>query len=77
LRIIKREKGAGVYYYLQHSYREEGKVVTKERYLGKTIPENVEEINAQLVHEAHTALSGKIERIRNNFQKVEKNPPLG
>ena len=51
MRTIKRKKGKTEYFYLQHSYRKDGKVVTKELYLGKKIPENIEEIKQKLMHE--------------------------
>lgn len=69
VRTIKRRKGKAEYFYLQHSFRKDGKVVTKELYLGKKIPENLEEIKAKLMHEPHKALSDKLEKIRNNFQR--------
>jgi len=75
MRIIKRKKGKADYFYLQHSFRKDGKVVTKELYLGKKIPENIEEIKAKLMHESHEALSEKLERIRENFQKEWKKVP--
>jgi hypothetical protein len=68
MRTIKRRKGKTEYFYLQHSFRQDGKVVTKERYLGKKIPENIEEIKAKLLHEPHKALAEKLEKIRENFQ---------
>jgi len=40
MRIIKRK---GYYYYLQHSFRKKGRVVTKELYLGTKIPKDVEQ----------------------------------
>jgi Fic family protein len=75
MRVIKRRKGAGEYFYIQHSYRKEGKVVTRELYLGKKIPENIEEIESELMHESHEALSEKLEKIRSNFQKEWKRIP--
>jgi Fic family protein len=75
MRIIKRKKGQMQYFYLQHSYRKEGKVITKELYLGKKIPDNIEEIKAKLMHEPREALFGKIERIKHNFQKEWKKTP--
>jgi Fic family protein len=75
MRIIKRKKGKAEYFYLQHSFRKDGKVVTKELYLGKKIPENIEEIKAKLTHESHEALSEKLEKIRDNFQKEWKRVP--
>ena len=75
MRIIKRKKGKTEYFYLQHSFRKDGKVVTKELYLGKKIPENIEEIKAKLTQESHEALSEKLEKIRDNFQKEWKKVP--
>lgn len=76
MRVIKRTKGKTEYFYLQHSFRKEKKVVTKELYLGKKIPENLEEIKAKLMHESHEALSEKLEAIRKNFQEEWKQIPI-
>lgn len=68
MRILKRKKAGGIYYYLQHSYRSGGKVVTSEKYLGKKIPKNLEEIKQKLEKEISKALYGKLENIKKNFQ---------
>ncbi len=75
MRTIKRQKGKAEYFYLQHSFRKDGKVVTKELYLGQKIPDNIEEIKAKLMHEPHKALSEKLEKIKNNFQKEWRKVP--
>ncbi len=69
MRIIKRKKGKTQYFYLQHSFRKDGKVSTKELYLGKKVPDNIEEIKARLMLEAKAALAEKLEKIKNRFQK--------
>jgi Fic family protein len=69
MRIIKRKKGGAEYFYLQHSFRKDGKVTTKEVYLGKKVPDNIEEIKAKLAFEAKEALSRKLEKIRSRFQE--------
>src|SRR4030066_2565721 len=69
MRIVKRRKRNTEYFYLQHSFRKDGKVVTKELYLGKKVPDNIEEIKAKLMLEAKQALSEKMEKIKNRFQK--------
>ena len=69
MRIIKRKKGKTKYFYLQHSFRKDGKVITKELYLGKKVPDNIEETKAKLMLEAKQALSEKMEKIKNRFQK--------
>lgn len=75
MRTVKRRKGRAEYFYLQHSFRKDGKVVTKELYLGKRIPNNLEEIKAKLLLEAREALPEKLEKIRNSFQKEWKRTP--
>ena len=75
MRIVKRKKGQTQYLYLQHSYRKEGKVITKELYLGKEIPDNIEEIKAKLMHPPHEALFEKLEKIRKDFQEEWKKTP--
>src|SRR3989304_4604908 len=68
MRIIRRKKGKVDYFYLQHSYRENRKVVTVEKYLGKVIPANIEEIREEFRLEANKFLYEKLEKIRRNFQ---------
>mgnify|MGYP001614109451 FL=1 len=69
MRIIKRSKGRRLYYYLQHSYRENKKVITKELYLGKTIPKDIYEIIGRLRNEAKKDLYIKLEEIKKSFQR--------
>lgn len=69
MRIIKRKRGNAEYFYLQHSFRENGAMKTKERYLGTNIPENIEEIKRHLGFESRKALYTKLEKIKSNFQK--------
>lgn len=76
MRVIKRRKGSADYYYLQHSYRRDGKVITKERYLGKEIPNNIEEIKKKLLHDTQeNFMLEKLEKIRSDFQKEWKKYP--
>ena len=75
MRAIKRRKGKKEYFYLQHSFRKDGKVITKELYLGKKIPNNIEEIKAKLMHESHQTLNEKMEKIKRNFQAEWKKTP--
>lgn len=75
MRIVKRMKGKTEYFYLQHSVREDGKVVTKEKYLGKSIPKDIERIKEALKLETKKNLYEKLEKIKNNFQKEWKRYP--
>lgn len=69
MHIVERKKGKSKYFYLQHSFRKDGEVVTKELYLGKKVPDNIEEIKAKLMLEAKDALSEKLGKIKNRYQK--------
>ncbi|MEK6861731.1 MAG: Fic family protein [Nanoarchaeota archaeon] len=75
MRIIQRKKGKKRYFYLQHSFRKGGKVVTKEMYLGKRIPKNIDRIKQVLEGEAKKSIHSRLEKIKSNFQKEwEKYP---
>lgn len=75
MRIIRRKKRNKEYYYLQHSFRKQGKVITKEKYLGKIIPKNIEKIKEELKMEKQADLYNKLEKIKANFQKEWKRLP--
>ena len=64
------------YYYLAHSFREEGKVVHREKYLGKVIPKNIEKIKETFFQEClQEDLIKKLKIIKKNFQKEWKHYP--
>ncbi|OGD46812.1 hypothetical protein A3K70_00020 [Candidatus Bathyarchaeota archaeon RBG_16_48_13] len=69
MRVVEREKGGAKYFYLQHSFRKNGKVITRELYLGKKVPNDIEEIKAKLVLEAKEAIAERLEKIRIRFQE--------
>ena len=75
MRIIKRKKGKGEYLYLQHSFRKKGKVKTKEVYLGKKIPKDIEKIKQRLIQDNKKEVYSKLEEIKQNFQKEWKKYP--
>ncbi len=56
------------YYYLEHSYRKNGHVHKKEKYLGTTIPKNIEQIKHNLLLELYGELwYNKFDKIKDNF----------
>ena len=75
MRVVKRKKGRNGYYYLQHSFRKKGEVITTERYLGKSIPKNVEEIKKEWYRELQGGLYKKFEAIKKDFQQECKRIP--
>ena len=75
MKIVKKKIKSEEYFYLKHSFRKNGKVITKEIYLGKFIPKNIEEIKQNLEKENKKLLYKKLEKIKDNFQKEWKKIP--
>tara|TARA_Y100000310_G_scaffold338937_1_gene430046 strand:+ start:2577 stop:3437 length:861 start_codon:yes stop_codon:yes gene_type:complete len=74
-KIRKRTKGKQEYYYLENSIRKGNKVAKKEKYLGKEIPKNIEEIKMKFEEETKSDLNKKLELIKKNFQTEWKRTP--
>ena len=63
-------------YSLRHSYRKAGKVVTKEKFLGKEIPANIDQIKMLFIQSCwQEELFLKLKRIKHNFQNEWKKYP--
>jgi Fic family protein len=75
MRIITRIVGSKKYFYLQHSFRRDGEVVTKEKYLGTAVPKNIDTLAAAFREELHTDIHKKLRRVRAHFQKEWKRLP--
>lgn len=72
MRVIKRKN----YYYLQHSFRKGAKVITREKYLGKKLPAEVEEIKDRFLKECNKInLFVLLKKIKTGFQKEWKTYP--
>lgn len=72
MNIIKRKD----YYYLANSFRKDGKVIHRENYLGKSIPENIEEIKNAFFHEClQMGVMQKLKSIKKNFRKEWRRYP--
>ena len=76
MNIIKRKKGKGTYYYLKHSFRKKGKVITKEKYLGLEIPKDIDKIKEEFLQEIKKDLNAKLFLIKKNFQEEWKRIPF-
>ncbi len=70
MRVIKRKIGRNSYNYLQHSFRDKGRVKTAEIYLGKAIPEDIDiikkEFSDRIIKET---LSESLDVVRVGFKK--------
>lgn len=75
MRVIKRKKGNEEYNYLQHSFRKGTKIITKEIYLGKEIPKNIESIKKDFRKRLQKELYEKLKQIKIDFQKNWKKIP--
>ena len=69
MKIIKRKRGNNQYYYLKHDFRRDGKVVTKEKYIGRLIPQDIDRIRREFRKEIQPELYQRLELIKKNFQK--------
>ncbi len=64
------------YYYLGHSFRHDGKIIHREKYLGKDLPQNLEEIKEVFVHKCmQESIFKKLNVIQKNFKTEWKKYP--
>ena len=64
------------YFYLEHSFKIDGKVKKREIYLGKEIPKNIEEIKSDFLNNLYKdKWFKKLDEIKKNFSKEFRNMP--
>lgn len=64
MKVIKHKN----YYYLAHSFRSDGRVIHREKYLGKDLPGNLEEIKEAFLHECmQESIFKRLDVIKKNF----------
>jgi len=74
--IRKRMKGRQVYYYLEHTIRKDKRVEKKEKYVGKTLPKNIEEMKKKFLSEIYREKwYSLLDEIKKNFSKELKRMP--
>jgi len=76
--VTIREKNLGnhTYYYLEHSFREAGKVHKMEKYLGKSLPKNIDELKREFLIEVYQERwFDKFDKIKSEFLRQEKTIP--
>ena len=68
--IKKKKISNKIYHYLQHTYRVNGKVHYKEKYIGEKIPKDIEKKKKEFQNELYQDLwYSKFNKIKNNFNK--------
>ncbi len=64
MNVVKR----GSFYYLAHSFRKGNKVMHREKYLGKQLPGNIEELKEAFLRKCLAEVAfKKLDRIKKNF----------
>jgi len=64
------------YFYLEHSFRKNGKVEKKELYLGKEIPKDIDKIKKEFVSEIYSETwLNQLDNIKQNYLKEQKKTP--
>jgi len=71
MKIIKK----GKYYYLKHSVRIGNKVTSRDKYLGRKIPPNIDDIRKKFIVELNQNLFNKFNLIRINYREEWKKVP--
>jgi len=71
----KKDNKGNIYYYLQQTIRKAGRVEYREKYIGKQIPKNIDELKNKIFRESYKELYDSIELIKNNYNKEIKNMP--
>ncbi|MEK6936646.1 MAG: Fic family protein [Nanoarchaeota archaeon] len=75
--IKKKTVNANEYYYLEHSFRKNGKIEKKELYLGKEIPKDIDKIKQNFISDIiYENWLKKIDKIKANYSKEQKQIPL-
>lgn len=74
--IRKEKRNGNIYYYLEHSFKMGGKTLKKEKYLGKTVPKNIEKIKYDFLLEFYKEKWYPLfESIKNTFIKEKNKMP--
>jgi Fic family protein len=73
--VRERIKGSKKYYYLENSFRNNGKSLKKEKYLGTSIPKDIDKIKNEFLKELSRDLLDKFDKIRTDFVNEWKRIP--
>ena len=74
--IKKRRIGGRIYYYLEHSVRRERRVEKREKYLGRSMPKNMQTVKAEFLYNIYREKWFDVfDRIKKNYSEEEKLTP--
>jgi Fic family protein len=75
--VKKKIINGNMYYYLEQSFRKNGKIDKKEKYLGPTLPKNIEKIKEEFQKEFYQETwFNRFDIIKEQFIKEKRNIPL-
>jgi len=75
--VKKKIINGNTYYYLEQSFRKNGKIDKKEKYLGPTLPKNIEKIKEEFQKEFYQETwFNRFDIIKEQFIKEKRNIPL-
>lgn len=76
VQLRKKQIGNQQYYYLEHTIKENTKVKKKEKYIGKTWPQNIDALKKDFLSEIYKEKwLISIDKIKDTFQKEEQSMP--
>jgi Fic family protein len=74
--VKKKNINGNTYYYIEHSFRKNGKVDKKEKYLGTTLPKNINQIKEKFLKEFYQEKwFNRFDTIKEQFIKEKRKIP--
>jgi Fic family protein len=74
--VKKKNMNGNTYYYLEHSFRKNGKIDKKEKYLGSTLPKNIDQVKEEFLREFYQETWFiRFDTIKEQFIKEKRNIP--
>jgi len=74
--VKKKNMNHNTYYYLEHSFRKNGTINKKEKYLGTTLPKNIDKIKEDFLREFYQETwFNRFDTIKERFIKERRNIP--
>jgi Fic family protein len=74
--IKKKNMNGNTYYYLEHSFRKNSKIDKKEKYLGPTLPKNIDLVKEEFLREFYQETWFiRFDTIKEQFIKEKRNIP--
>ena len=75
--IRKRNIGKQAYYYLEHTVRKDGKIEKRERYLGKQLPKNIDDLKKEFLSRLYQERWYPVlDKIKQAFTRETRQTPL-